>query len=77
MKWEENVSRIEERAGAFSILMGKPEGRRPLGRPRHGRNNNIETGLKEVGLGMDWIDLAQDWDRWRDLVNAVRNIWFP
>jgi len=58
--------------------VGKPEGNRPLGRPRHRWEDNIETDLLEVGCeGMDWIDLAQDRDSWRALVNAVISIRIP
>jgi hypothetical protein len=56
-------------------LVGKPEGKRPLGRPRW--EENIQMDLQEVECeGMDWIDLAQDRDRWRALVNAIMNLWF-
>ena len=58
--------------------MGKPEGKRPLARPRHRWQNNIKTDLKEVGwAGIDWIDLAQGRDRWRALVNEVMNLRVP
>ena len=60
--------------------MGKPEGKRPLGRPRLRWEDNIEMDLQEVGCGgrgMDWIELGQDRDRWGDLVNAVMNLLFP
>jgi hypothetical protein len=56
----------------YRILMGKPEGKRPLGRPRCGWVDNIKLDLREIGWGgMDWIDLAQDRDKWRALVNTV------
>jgi len=58
--------------------VGKPEGKRPLGRPRHRWEDNIKMDLQEVGLGgMDWIELVQDRDRWRALVTAVMNLRFP
>ena len=58
--------------------MGKPEGKKPLGRPRRRWEDNIKTNLQEVGCGgMDWIKLAQDSDRWRALVNAVMNLRVP
>jgi hypothetical protein len=60
--------------GAYRIFVGRPEGRRPLGRPRRRWEDNIKMGLQEVGWGMDWIELAQDRDRWRDLVNAIMNL---
>jgi hypothetical protein len=60
------------------ILVGKPEGKRPLGRPRRRWVDNIKMDLREVGWdGMDWIDLAQDRDRWRAYVNAVMNLRVP
>ena len=58
--------------------MGKPKGKRPLGRTRHRWEDNIKMVLQEVGCGsVDWIDLARDRDRWRALVNAVMNLWVP
>jgi hypothetical protein len=64
-----------ERRGAYRALVGKPEGRRPLGRPRRRWKDNIKMDFREVGWGgMDWINLAQDRDRWRTLVNAVMNL---
>jgi hypothetical protein len=64
-----------ERRGAYRALVGKPEGRRPLGRPRRRWEDNIKIDLREIGWGgMDWINLAQDRDRWWALVNAVMNL---
>ena len=61
--------------GLYRVLVGKPEGRRPLGRPRRRRVDNIRKDLQEVGCGhVDWIGLAQNRDRWRALVSAVTNI---
>jgi len=62
----------------YRVLVGKPEGRRPLGRPRHRWEDNIKMDLQEVGCGvMDWIELAQEGDSWRDIVNAVMKFWVP
>jgi hypothetical protein len=67
-----------EERGKYRILVRKPEGNRPLGRPRHRWEDNIKADLLEVGCGgMDWIELAQDRDRWRALVNAVLKIRIP
>jgi hypothetical protein len=67
-----------ERRGAYRALVGKPEGRRPLERPRRRWEDNIKMNLREVGWGgVDWIDLAQDRERWQALVNAVMNLWVP
>ena len=65
---------MEKRRGVYRILVRKPEGKRPLGRPRRKWEDNIKMDLQEVGCGgMDWIELAQDRDRWRGIVNAVMN----
>jgi len=62
----------------YRVLVGKPEGKRPLGRPRRGWEDNDMMELQEIGCGgMDWIELAQDRDRWRVFVNAVMNIRVP
>jgi len=67
-----------ERRGVYRILVGKPEGKRPIGRPRRRWEDNIKMDLQEVGCGgMDWIELAQDRDRWRELVNVVMNLRVP
>ena len=78
MRWAEHAARMGEGRGMYRVLVGKPEGKTPLGRPRCRWEDNIKMDLQEVGCGsMDWIDLAQDRDRWRTLVNAVMNLWVP
>jgi hypothetical protein len=78
LRWAGHVARMGERRGVYRALVGKPEGRRPLGRPRRRWEDNIKMNLREVGWGgVDWIDLAQDRDRWRDLVNTVMNLRVP
>jgi hypothetical protein len=69
--------RRADKRDAYSILVGKPEGRRPYGRARHRWEDNIKIVLRDLGWGMDWIDLAQDRGRWRALVNAVMNLRVP
>jgi hypothetical protein len=67
-----------EGRGIYGVLVGKPEGKRPMGRPRRRWENSIKMDLQEVGCeGMDWIELAQDRDRWQTLVNAVLNLRVP
>ena len=77
-KWAGYVARMGEERGLYMVLVGKPEGRRPLGRPRRRWVDNIRIDLQEVGCGyIDWIELAQDMDRWRTLVSAVMNLRVP
>ena len=72
------MARMGERRGVYRVLVGKPEGTRPFGRPRLRWEDNIKTDLKEVGCaGMDSIELPQDRGRWRELVNAVMNLQGP
>ena len=78
MRWVGHVARMGERRGVYRVLVGKPEGKRPLGRPRRRWEDSIKMDLQEMGCGiMDWIELAQDRDRWWALVNAVMNLRVP
>jgi hypothetical protein len=78
MKWAEHVARMGEGRVVYRVLVGKPEGKRPLGRPRRRWEDNIRLDLLEVGcVCEEWIGLAQDKDRWRALASAVRNVRFP
>ena len=78
MRWAEHVARMGEERRVYRDLVGKPEGKRPLGRPRRRWVDNIRMELQEVGCGyMDWIGLAQDRDSWRTLVSAVMNLRVP
>ena len=78
IRWAGHVARMGERSGVRRVLVGRPESKRPLGRPRRRWNNNIKMDLQEVGCGgMDWIDLTQDKGRWRALVKAVMNLRVP
>jgi hypothetical protein len=82
--WEDNNKKdlnnkgLEEKRNAYKILLGKPEGKRPLGRPRRRWVDNIKMDLREIRWdGVDWIDMAQDRDQWRALVNTVLNLRAP
>ena len=78
MRWVGHVARMGERRGVYGILVRKPEGKRPFGRPRRRWEDNIKMDLQEMGCGgMDWIKLAQDRDRWRANVIAVMNLRVP
>ena len=78
MRWAGHVARMGEERGAYRVLVGKPEGMRPLVRPRRRWVDNIMMDLQEVGCGyMDWIGLAQDRVRWRRPVSAVMNLRVP
>jgi hypothetical protein len=78
MRWVGHVKQIGEKRNMYRLLIGKPEGKRPLGRLRHRWINNIKMDLLEIGLSVvDWIGLAQDRYRWRALVNVVMNLRVP
>ena len=73
-----HVARMGERRGVHRVLVGKPEGKRPLGRPRRRWEDNIKMDLQEIGGGCgDWMELAQDRDIWRELVSTVMNLRVP
>ena len=78
MRWARHVARMGERRGVYRVLVGKPGGKRPLGRPRRRWEDNIKMDFQEEGCGcVDCIELAQDRDSWRELVNAVMNLRVP
>jgi hypothetical protein len=78
MRWVGHVARMGEKRNVYRLLVGKPEGKGPLGRPRCRWIHNIKMDLLEIGLNVvDWIDLAQDRCMWRALVNSVMNLWVP
>jgi hypothetical protein len=75
MRWARHVARLGEGRNMYKVLMGKPEGKRPLGRPRCRWEDGIKMDLREIGCGgVEWIQLAQDRDRWRAVVSAVMNL---
>jgi hypothetical protein len=75
MRWAGHVARMGEESKVYKVLVGKPEGRRPLGRPRCRWEDGVRMDLRGIGLvGVDWIRLAQDRDRWRAVVSAVMNL---
>ena len=78
IRWAGHVARMGEERGVYRVLLGKPESKRPVGRPTRRWVDNIRMDLQEVGCGyMDWIGLAQDGDRWRTLMSAVMNLRVP
>jgi hypothetical protein len=78
VRWAGHVARMGEGKVVYRVLVGKPEGRRPLGRPRRRWEDNVRMNLQEVGCEcVDWFGLAQDRDRWLALVSAVRNLGVP
>jgi hypothetical protein len=78
MRLPGHVARLGKKRGVYMFLVGKPEGKRPLGRPRHRWEDNIKTYIQEVGGGCgDWMERAQDRDRWRALVSTVMNLRVP
>ena len=80
LRWEEHIARMEECRSVFKtgFLTGKPSGKRPLGRPGRRREDNIIMDLEEIGINAgNWVDLAQDRNYWRALVNAVLNLRVP
>jgi hypothetical protein len=78
MKWVGHVARMGDKRNAYRLLVGKPEGNRPLGRPRRRWVDNIKMDLEEVGWDdVDWIDLAKDRNRWRAVMNSVLNLRVP
>jgi len=78
MRWAGHVARMGEDRGLHRVLVGKPEGKRPLGRPGRRWEDNIKVDLQEVGgVHGDWMEMAQDRDRWRALVGTVSDFWVP
>jgi hypothetical protein len=77
-RWEGHVERVRDKRNAYRILVGKPEGKRPLGKPRRRWLDNIKIDVRVIRWGgMEWMNLAQDRDQWRALVNTVMNLRVP
>jgi hypothetical protein len=78
MRWAGHVARMGEGRGVYRILIGRPEVKRPLGRPRGRWEDNVKLDLRDIGIdGANWIQLAQDRVNWRAFVNTVMNLWVP
>jgi hypothetical protein len=78
MRWAGHVARMWERRGVYRVLVGRPEGKRPLGKPRRRWEDNIKMNLREIWIdGANWIRLAQDRVQWRTFVNTVMNLRVP
>jgi hypothetical protein len=78
MRWAGHVAPMGKTTNLYGLLVGKPEGKRPLGRRRHRWADNIKMDLREIGWDvMEWIDMVQDKDKWRTLVNTVMNLLVP
>jgi hypothetical protein len=78
MRWAGHEARMEAGRGTYRVLVGRPEGKRPLGRPRRRWEDNINMDLREIGIdGANWIQLAQDRIQWRAFVNTVMNLRVP
>ena len=78
MRWAGHAARMGQGRGIYRVLVGRSEGKRPLGKPRRRWGDNIKMGFQEVGGGWeDWMELAQDMDRWRALVSTVMNLRVP
>jgi hypothetical protein len=78
MRWVGHVAHMGEGKGVYRVLVGRPKGKRPLGRHRHRWENNIKLDLREIGIdGVNWIQMAQDRVQWQAFVNMVMNLWVP
>jgi hypothetical protein len=78
MSWAGHMARMGEGRGAYRVLVGRPESKTPLGRPRHRWEDNIKMDLREIGIdGANWIWLARDRVQWRAFLNTVMNLWIP